>query len=277
MSLGVIGMGKIGSAVVAGLVKNGFEGNLVVSNGNRIRTEEKIDTQLFEEVTIAESNEVVVTTCSPIIIALKQKNMYEELTKWREKHLLPQDSLLISFVAGIDISLIKRWVGNERQPVVRVMPNTPIAVCEGALGWTVSNEVDFGQQKRLHEMFSLLGASVFVEDEDLMHEITAVSGSGPAYYLELALAEKRAVAERLTTAQADLLVRQTLIGIGALVKAKPDVSLETLLEDITSFKGTTAEAREFMRTRGFSNIVGGAIGAAKNRSREMSQQYNDYQ
>lgn len=243
-TVGVIGLGNMGRAITEGIAANeNFSGQLIICNRTKEQTLLKFDENIFPRVRIAEDNAEVAKQSHVLFVSLKQAQMQEELTRWRECGQVNKDSLLVSFAAGITIDTIKKWIGNKKQAVARVMPNTPAAVGEGVYGWAVSDEVTKGQMTQLKKLLGGIGTEIYVERESDIDIVTALSGSGPAYfYLQAEKMIETAVAMGLSKEQAEMAGRKTLIGAAALLAAHPEVSLSTLRQNITSKGGTTEAA-----------------------------------
>lgn len=176
--------------------------------------------------------------------------------------------LVISIAAGVPTSRLRDWCAGA--PVVRAMPNRPAMVGVGATGLYAGPEVAAEFRLRAEIVMGAAGEVVWVDDEALMDVITAVSGSGPAYFFALAEALGRAgEAAGLPTTVARALARATLHGAGALAQAEPAVDLATLRDSVTSKGGTTAAALEALRRGDFDKLVQDAIEAAVRRGREL--------
>jgi pyrroline-5-carboxylate reductase len=188
------------------------------------------------------------------------------------KDALKKDILVISIVAGKRISSITGVLGEKA--VVRVMPNTPALIGEGASA-LFANEKAKPMLKKAEKIFLTVGKVVSVDNEDLIDAVTAVSGSGPAYYF-LLMEEmiKAAVKLGLSEETAKNLVLQTAKGASLLaVEAdKKNEAPAELRRKVTSSGGTTAAAISVFEQKGFSGLVAEALEAACRRSRELSKQ-----
>ncbi len=274
---GIVGLGNIGRATVLGLMQSGLltKEQLWISNRTLQITEGKCSDLIdIDKVTLAKDNKDLVQNCSSIIIALKQGQMRDELLLWKESNILDNDKLLISFAAGIRIDTIKKWVGNQNQPVIRVMPNTPVAVGKGVFGWTVSDEVTVGQIKIIQRMLSNLGTEYLVRSDKEIDAVTAISGSGPAYFYLLAeYMSQEAQAMGIKLQDAENLVRETFIGAAALLD-KADLSFSDLRQKITSKGGTTEKAVNSFNSDSLSLIVKKAMENAKDRGEELGHYFD---
>lgn len=216
-------------------------------------------------VALAKTNAEVVSASDAVLLCVKPQGFLEMLNDLGES----RDKLLISIAAGIRIAAIESGSGG-RHRVVRVMPNTPALIGKGAsafaLGTTATEE-----DAALTE--SLLGAVGYVcrVKEDDLDAVTAVSGSGPAYFffmLEALIAA--GIEEGLTPEMARDLAVHTAAGAAELVLATGE-SPSQLRENVTSPKGTTYAALESLRANHFESIVKQAVTAAADRSRELGR------
>lgn len=276
-TFGIIGMGNIGRAAAIGLAESGLlsKGQLWISNKNYQETENKCkDLINLDKVTLAQTNKDLVQNCNVVFVALKQTQMREELMRWNKSGILDTNILLISFAAGVRIDTIKKWVGNSTQPVVRVMPNTPVAVGKGVFGWTVSDEVTVGQIKTIKNLLGTLGTEFLTKSDENIDIITAISGSGPAYfYLFAEEIVQEAVEMGFNFQEAENLVRQTFIGAAALLD-KSQISFSELRQRITSKGGTTEQAINSFNSHDLSSIVADAMKSAKNRASELGHYFD---
>jgi pyrroline-5-carboxylate reductase len=177
--------------------------------------------------------------------------------------------LLISVAAGITAGSIERWAGG-RPALVRVMPNTPALVGAGISALYGNRNVSEEQRELAEAIMRAVGKTVWIEDEGLMDTVTAVSGSGPAYFFYVMQAIKdAAVAEGLDADTARLLALETALGAARLaVESVEDPG--TLQKRVTSPGGTTEAAINVLDTSGVSEAFAKAISAARVRGGELA-------
>lgn len=177
--------------------------------------------------------------------------------------------LIISIAAGITSQQLDAWLGGN-MPVVRIMPNTPALLGAGASGLFANEHVDAEQKKHAQDLMQATGITVWIENENLMDAVTAVSGSGPAYVFLLAEAMQAAgVAQGLSAEAARALTNQTLLGASRML-SETNEPADVLRQRVTSPGGTTQAAIESFEAQGFRDIVGNAIDAATQRGRALS-------
>jgi|1048.fasta_scaffold06662_4 pyrroline-5-carboxylate reductase len=194
-------------------------------------------------------------------------------TALRELHAVRPEwlsgSVLLSIAAGLNTEKLSTWVGHPR--IVRSMPNTPALIGRGITGLFARGEVPEDRRLEAEHLLKSVGEVLWLEDEDLLDAVTAVSGSGPAYFFLLAEAMTQAgVTLGLSAAQAALLARHTAAGAGMLMAQSED-SAETLRTRVTSPGGTTAAALAVFEARGFRETVIAALEAARNRGQALSR------
>ncbi len=179
--------------------------------------------------------------------------------------------LLISIAAGIRIGQLAAWLGKEL-PIVRSMPNTPALIGAGATGMIANHAASAAQREQARAILGAAGTTVWIDDEDMMDTVTALSGSGPAYVFLLAEEMARAGIEAgLPADLATKLARETVAGSGELLRRSEQDSA-TLRQNVTSPGGTTAAALEVLMGKdGMQPLMIRAIAAATRRSKELAK------
>ncbi len=179
--------------------------------------------------------------------------------------------LIVSIAAGIRIEQIDAWLGGG-QAIVRAMPNTPALIGAGANGLCANARVSAVQRALAQNVLDAAGISEWIADEALMDTVTALSGSGPAYFFLLVEAlEDAAVAQGLPREAARALATQTCLGAGRMLR-ESDEAPATLRQRVTSPNGTTQAALESFDADGLRTIVARAVAAATKRGQELSGQ-----
>jgi pyrroline-5-carboxylate reductase len=182
----------------------------------------------------------------------------------------PRGQLILSVAAGITLGSLRGWFGPDT-PVVRVMPNQPATIGAGISGLAASVAVGERERQIAQYIASATGQAVWLQDESLMDAVTAVSGSGPAYfYLLMEHMERAAVELGLSPELAAALTRETALGAARVVietKAEP----ARLRAEVTSPGGTTAAALRVFEAANLDAIVRQALAAARDRSAELGR------
>lgn len=217
-------------------------------------------------VNIVDEDKTELKDAHFILLAMKPKDVAAALAGIKKK--LTGNTVIISVAAGVSIDTIQRHVGNY--PVARVMPNTSAQVGKSATGVAWSKYVTVGQQHELRKLLSSIG-SVTVVEEDQLHAVTGVAGSGPAYLYYLAEAMHEAgIDNGLSAADAKKLVRQTFLGAAEMMQQEDFAELR---QKVTSPNGTTAAGLESLADNHFKEIVGKCVSAATARSRELGKEF----
>jgi pyrroline-5-carboxylate reductase len=181
--------------------------------------------------------------------------------------------LVISVAAGIRAADLSRWVG-AGVPVVRAMPNRPALTGAGATGLYADATVAAAQRERAKLLLDATGLCIWVDTEAGLDAVTALSGSGPAYFFRLAeLMAEGGIAQGLDPATARALAAQTLAGAGQLVSAERSPDLARMRAEVTSKGGTTEAALQVFAERDLAGVVHAAQDAAAQRSRELAEQF----
>jgi pyrroline-5-carboxylate reductase len=261
-----IGGGNMAHSLIGGLVKSGvLPSDILVSEPQQI-LREKLNSE-FAVMTFAE-NLAVASQADVVVLAVKPQAMREAVASIKEA-LFTRPILLVSIAAGIRIASITRWVGGS-PAIVRVMPNTPALIGSGISALYANERVDAEGKKVAQLILSAVGATVWLNGEDKLDAVTAVSGSGPAYFFYLMEAiEAAAIAQGLDPETARTLTIETALGASKLAKASNE-SVAALRKQVTSPGGTTEAALKRMQADSVFDSVVNAIAAAKTRSEELA-------
>jgi pyrroline-5-carboxylate reductase len=266
-TIGFIGGGNMAEALIKGIITS-----RLVKPANIIASDIRADRLSYLKTEFAvkteEHNSAVAARADIVVLAVKPQNMTEALESIKDA--VKKDTLLISIAAGVKVAKISAVLGD--MPIVRVMPNTPALVGEGASA-LFANEKAKSRLPEALKIFEAVGKTVAVSNESLMDAVTAVSGSGPAYFLLLTeLIIKAAVELGLPEEAAKNLVFQTAKG-AALLAAEADKHGETpaqLRKKVTSPGGTTEAALKVLSEGRFDEIMVKAVKRACERSKELS-------
>lgn len=262
----LVGAGKMGLALLSGWAKLGLSG------GGVSIVEPRPSAELLELCKRQDFRIVGAEDAKPaeaLILAIKPQ-MLDEAAPLLAR-LAPAETLLVSILAGKSVKDLSSRAPNARA-IIRAMPNTPAAVGRGATGAFASEQVSARQKEAAQSLLAAVGLVEWVEREELIDAVTAVSGSGPAYVFYFVEALARAgVAAGLPEDLAARLARATIEGAGELLRAQPEVSPGTLRENVTSPGGTTAAALAvLMAKEGLEPVLTRAVLAAKRRAGELS-------
>jgi pyrroline-5-carboxylate reductase len=267
LRVALIGGGNMGRGLIGGLIARGLPaGQIAVADLNEAGLAAL--TRDFGVVTTMD-NATALRGAQVAVLAVKPQQMASVVTALRPA-LSVAKPLLLSVAAGIRAQDLARWAG-PGIPVVRAMPNRPALVGAGASGLYADVTVTPAQRGLADLVMAATGLAVWVDTEDQLDVVTALSGSGPAYFFRLAeLMAEAGVARGLKPAVARALAAQTLAGAGQLVAAEPDADLARMRAEVTSKGGTTEAALASFAARGLDETVRLAMDAAARRSRELA-------
>jgi len=221
-------------------------------------------------VNTSTSNDTVINEVDVVVLAVKPQTL-SSVAKSAAALIQQKKSLVVSIAAGINQHSLSQWLGADTA-IVRCMPNTPALVLTGATALHANTKVTTEQRNLAENILRSVGIALWVKDESELDAVTAVSGSGPAYYFLLMEAmEKAALELGLSEVTARLLVQQTALG-AAKIALESSESPEQLRKRVTSPGGTTQRAIETFEQGGFTELVSKALHAARDRSIEMSKQ-----
>lgn len=263
----IIGGGNMGFAIASGIftvTKNAFRKQEIIIIEQDLKRIKFLKTQKY----IAQKSiPTKVNKYTAVILAVKPQDIQEVLSTLKNK--IARDTLVISIAAGIKINKISSML-NKNQPIVRAMPNTPCQIGKGISALTFNKFVSKNQKIIAYKIFKSIG-SVIEAKENSFDLITALSGSGPAYFCFLTESLiKAGIKEGISKDIASKLVIETGLGTMALLLTKK-ISPEALRKYVTSPKGTTKAALKVFQKKNFENIVKEAIKSARRRSQELSK------
>ncbi len=266
LRFGFIGAGNMASSLIGGLIADGFPADAIwVSDIDRDKL--KSLASRFG-VHAASGNQEVVACCDLLVLAVKPqqiRKVAEEIAAVVQR----RKPLIVSIAAGVREQDLERWLGGE-VAIVRAMPNTPALVQFGATGLHANPAVSSEQRDNAESLLRAVGLTVWVEREALLDAVTAISGSGPAYFFLLMEAmEKAGCSLGLDANTVRLLVEQTALG-SAKLALEAEAGPQELRRRVTSPGGTTERALAVLQQGGFEDLITLALEAACARSAELS-------
>lgn len=267
VSIGFVGAGNMAQAIIGGLIKTGTP----VSQLYIYEPNEALAQQLTSNLgiqAVSQSPELL-ENCEVIVLAVKPQVMKVALQSFKG-YPLKAETFFVSIAAGLPIALMQNWLG-AGHPMVRVMPNTPALVGAGVSGLYAGDEVGQYQRQTAESILRAVGSVIWVDKEAQIDSVTAVSGSGPAYFFYFIEAlEKAALENGLDAEQARILSLETAFGAAKLA-LESDVGATTLRERVTSPGGTTEAALKRFEALSLSDGIGEAVSAAAERARELAK------
>lgn len=266
-TLGFIGAGNMAGAIIKGLLSSDFNANQLLicdSNPDQLTPYSELGCQ------VTESAEFVMRHSDAVVLAIKPQVMKDVLTPLQDAAQTTQP-LIISVAAGIGCKSIDRWLGGNLA-IIRCMPNTPALLQLGAAGLFANEHATSSQKDYVETMLRTIGIAHWVENEELMHAVTAVSGSGPAYFFGFAEAMLESAKQQgLDEAIAADLIAQTMAGAAKMIQQKSH-SPAQLRQQVTSPKGTTEKAMQSFSANKLDEIVHAAMEACYARSVALSDE-----
>jgi len=261
----LVGAGKMGTAMLRGWLDNGLDRRAVVV----IDPKPPADSAAFLAAAGVRDlpSPPAGVTAKMIVVAVKPQIIADVLPGLRS--LVGRSTVTLSVAAGTTLASLAEGIGEGA--IVRTIPNTPAQVGRGITAAIANDRVSKPGRKLVTQLLEAVGEVVWVDDEDHINAVTAVSGSGPAYVFLMAecLAEA-AMAAGLDAESAAKLARATVTGAGELLH-QSDLPAEQLRKNVTSPKGTTEAAlKVLMAKNGLAPLMKKAVAAAQKRSRELS-------
>lgn len=267
-TISFIGAGNMASAIIGGMLDSGFQAAKVwvsAPDDNHLQT---IKRKFGVSVTTdnrhcAQQADIVVLAVKPQVMRDVCENIAPVVQNTRP--------LIVSIAAGLEAGTLDQWLGGGL-PLVRVMPNTPSLVGKGAAGLFANDQVDDQQRQQVESIFNNIGVALWVEQEALLHAVTGLSGSGPAYFfLMLEALEGAATEAGIEAATARKLAIQTMAG-AAEMAARSEHDPAQLKRNVMSPGGTTEQAIKTFEDGGMRDLVARAYKAAYSRSEVMARE-----
>jgi pyrroline-5-carboxylate reductase len=266
-TLSFIGGGNMARSLIGGLIAKGVSGKDIIVSDPAAAQRDSLEKQY--DVAVTDNNLTAVKDAKLVILAVKPQEMRNVTTGIAST--LAKDCLIVSVAAGIRASDIQRWA--QGCPVVRCMPNRPALQGCGMTALFATQDVRVEARQRAEDILSAVGATLWVTEEEHMDVVTAVSGSGPAYFfLLIEMLEQTGVELGLSRDVSHRLAVETAYGAGLMAREAPE-SPATLREQVTSKGGTTEAALKHLETNNVRAIFADAIAAAARRSTELAQQF----
>lgn len=256
-------------SLIGGLIANGIKPEKILATDPDENQRNAI-TEQFGVSTYADNNEAI-KNADVILLAVKPQVMHEVVSDIATS-IQGTNKLIISIAAGVKLDSLINWIGGQTA-VVRVMPNTPALIQAGAAA-IIANKHTSDTQKNIAEaMMRSVGTAIWLESEDQMDAVTALSGSGPAYFFYFMEAMENAAIELgLNEEQARLLTIETAVGASKMALMSSSDPAE-LRQQVTSPGGTTEQALNTFMDNNLETLIEKAMQAAKQRSVELSEEF----
>ncbi len=265
--LAFVGAGNMAGALIGGLVQQGFNAANISAADPYQPSLEKLRNDFG--ITTSNSNTEAIKAADVVVLAVKPQVLQTAAAEISTL-VQQQQSLVVSIAAGIPLASLQQWLGDE-VAIVRCMPNIPALVQCGATGLFANSFVSDAQRQAAEQVLNAVGISAWVTNESELDAVTAVSGSGPAYFfLVMEAMQETAEAMGLDPELSKQLIIQTALGAATMAQ-KSDVDAAELRRRVTSPGGTTERAVAELEGGGLREIFKIALRAAEQRSVELAQ------
>ncbi|QEP41995.1 pyrroline-5-carboxylate reductase [Ectothiorhodospiraceae bacterium BW-2] len=266
-TIGFIGGGNMAISLIGGLIADGMVAErLLVAEPDSARRAEI--TRRFG-VHTTDNNLELANQCEVVVLAVKPQLMREVCKALAEE--LTAQPLFVSIAAGVRMADIERWLGGERA-LVRSMPNTPALIQTGATALVANRLVSETQRESAESVLRAVGLTLWLEQEQQLDIVTALSGSGPAYFFYIIeLLQKSAEALGLAPKVARLLALQTAFGASKMA-LESEEGCDILRQRVTSPGGTTERALQVLQQQELGATLAAAVTAARDRAEALAQE-----
>ena len=265
--IGFIGAGNMARSLASGLINNGLAPDKVIMSDPDAGTRDAITEQLG--VSVFENNTDVVLASDILVFAVKPQVLKDVAVELADA-VQQRQPLVVSIAAGVRSDSLENWLGGNL-PLIRVMPNTAALIGSGASGLYANDRADKAARNSAETIMRAVGVVAWVENEEQLDVVTALSGSGPAYYfLVMEALEQAAIDAGLSPNIARLLTLETAYG-AAKMALEGGEEPAVLRQQVTSKGGTTERAIAVMEENGLREIYKKAISAAAERSAELAK------
>ena len=268
--IGVLGAGNLSRSILEGFFKSGIIDLKDVYVTNRNPDKLKTLQAAFPGLQIMNSSTELIENCGIIILGVKPQDLVTAVESVRG--LFTKEHIVISLAAGVSLVSLKALIPGTDQ-FVRWMPNTPIKIQEGVIGYSLLNDSDILEQLS-EKLLSPLGLVVQVDEGDEMNALTIACASGPAFVYEFILVwQSWLEASGFPATMSGAMALQTFLGSVKLADDNKSLSLADLQNQVTSKKGTTYAGLTHLRSLEFENLITASLNKAMNRAREIESEF----
>lgn len=262
-----VGAGNMASSLIGGLIADHYDAKNLWGTNPALEKLEIL--QKCFAINVTSDNKEGVAEADIVVFSVKPAEL-QAVLKETAAIIRDKKPLLISVVTGIRLASMSKWLNNEAIPIVRTMPNTPCLVGCGATALFANEFVNDKQKDLAESILRSVGITLWMENEAELDTVTALSGSGPAYFfLMMEALQAGAVKLGLTQNAAKMLTIQTALG-SARMALESNKELKELREQVTSKGGTTEQALKVLEKGAIRNLYYEALQAAKQRAEEMA-------
>jgi len=270
-TIAFIGGGNMATSLIGGLIAGHVEPGLIKVSEPSTEQQQRLQSEFG--VAVGSDNNAMVNDSDVVVLAVKPQVMRAVATEIAPA-VQARKPLVISIAAGIRLNSLESWLGGG-VPIVRTMPNTPALVQTGATAMIANSEVSADQRNLAETILRSVGLTIWLAREDLMDVVTAVSGSGPAYFfLLIELLQQAGKQLGLDDDTARILSLQTAFG-SAKMALESSQEPAALRRHVTSPGGTTERAINTLLDGKIDDLIMAAVANAAQRSRELAQQLGE--
>ncbi|MEM7027234.1 MAG: pyrroline-5-carboxylate reductase [Pseudomonadota bacterium] len=267
-TIAFIGCGNMARSLIGGLIANGYEPTNIIASDNNPEQRQVMTDQFG--ILAADTNMAACQQADVILLAVKPQVMQTVIIDISNS-IKAEKKLIISIAAGIRLESIASWLGFD-SAVIRVMPNTPALIQSGMAALFANSTTTKVQQEIAESIMKSVGNTIWLDDETQMDSVTALSGSGPAYFFYFMEAMANAATEfGLDDSMAKLLTIETALGAAQMALQSND-ELSQLRSNVTSPNGTTESALNVFQKQKLDQLIKQAMNAARQRSIELSEE-----
>ncbi|WP_127958677.1 pyrroline-5-carboxylate reductase [Serratia microhaemolytica] len=261
-----IGAGNMARAIIAGLVESGYRAELITVCAP---SAERRDALARDYGVLTSADNISAAQAADVLVLAVKPQVMASVCQALRGAVDFSAKLVLSIAAGVSIDRFYQLLGDGLN-IVRIMPNTPALIGKGMSGLYAPEQVDQQDRDYVTDLMHAVGKVCWLEQETAINAVIAAAGSAPAYFfLFMAAMQQQAEQMGFSSQTARQLVQQAAIGAAALAEANPEISLETLREQVTSKGGTTAEAVRVFTEQQLSTTVAQAMQAAVTRAQQM--------
>jgi len=260
-TLSIIGAGNLGASIIGGLIASGiapsdiWATNAIPEPLEQLKSKYGVNTTQ-DNLEATEHSDVIILSLKPDVMPSVAQTLKD------------QDKLFISTAAGVTLNSLNTWLGDKTR-IVRCMPNTPAMIREAAIGLSANQNVTDEDKQTVEKIMSAIGKWVWCDSDEQMDAVTALSGSGPAYFFYFIEILQQAGEELGLSADiSKTLAQQTAYGAAKLVH-DTQADVVELRRQVTSPNGTTEKALQSMEDSNVRDSLKKAVRAAFDRSNEM--------
>lgn len=269
-TIGFIGGGNMAHSLIGGLIANNIDpGHIYASDTNP----EKLHILQHEfNIHTSDNNQYIINSSQVIVLAVKPQHI-KPVAMEIANTVQQRRPLIISIAAGIRTTELQNWLG-EKIAIVRCMPNVPALVGCGATGLFANDNVTEEQRDEAEAILRSVGTTIWLEQENLLDVVTALSGCGPAYFfLIMEALEQSATQLGLSSDAAHILTLQTALGAARMAISTSE-GLKELRQRVTSPGGSTEQALKVLENGNIRNLFNDALKKAQTHAAEMAKQFS---